>query len=383
MSGMSAFPSPLLQKSSPKPPARNFYQQSSSISVQSPRLRRLTLVQNRFQDNGFLGNQNSLQIPTNVPRSCSPHRVPLRKETFPFCYGNSSLLDSPKIEHPPNIRCFEKTVFDEISKTPQNRVRSSFLNKNSFGTSRTPLLNGNHNPDGADDSDDESYSWSFPNRNQSLRKDYHPWKREKSPCPASRLRTHSFNGLQPPQIQRQQFSSPKPFVRRGPYPKDEVRPFSKSVAPPLPRLNNGSYEVFDAVAGRGPSLNSRDRSPRRERPQHFQQPFPKSKKQFPDPNTLFPSVWAGSSDRSKEDPNAASPGSRLNFDLEALLRIDDLRSWIRDLEASRGLGYQTLYSDYDDYDIEDMTASPISPATFESLITQQDRKFLDPSSFGE
>ncbi|KAK8393475.1 hypothetical protein O3P69_006655 [Scylla paramamosain] len=45
-----------------------------------------------------------------------------------------------------------------------------------------------------------------------------------------------------------------------------------------------------------------------------------------------------------------SPAPALHFDLEALLKIDDLRSWIQDLEASRGRRYQTLYSDYDDYD---------------------------------
>lgn len=46
-------------------------------------------------------------------------------------------------------------------------------------------------------------------------------------------------------------------------------------------------------------------------------------------------------------PSASSP---LSFDLEALLKIDDLRSWIQELEASRSHCYQTLYSDYDDYD---------------------------------
>ncbi|XP_064108435.1 disco-interacting protein 2 homolog C-like [Macrobrachium nipponense] len=41
------------------------------------------------------------------------------------------------------------------------------------------------------------------------------------------------------------------------------------------------------------------------------------------------------------------------FDLEALLKIDDLRAWIQELEASRSYRYQTLYSDYDDYDTVD------------------------------
>lgn len=41
------------------------------------------------------------------------------------------------------------------------------------------------------------------------------------------------------------------------------------------------------------------------------------------------------------------------FDLEALLKIDDLRNWIQELETSRAKGYQTLYSDYDDCDMEE------------------------------
>ncbi|XP_037779846.1 disco-interacting protein 2 homolog C-like isoform X1 [Penaeus monodon] len=49
--------------------------------------------------------------------------------------------------------------------------------------------------------------------------------------------------------------------------------------------------------------------------------------------------------------------SALNFDLEALLKIDDLRSWIQELEASRSHRYQTLYSDYDDYDSLDDEAN--------------------------
>lgn len=40
----------------------------------------------------------------------------------------------------------------------------------------------------------------------------------------------------------------------------------------------------------------------------------------------------------------------IGFDLEALLKIDDLRSWIQELETSRAIGYQTLYSDYEDCD---------------------------------
>ncbi|XP_076064398.1 disco-interacting protein 2 isoform X2 [Oratosquilla oratoria] len=49
---------------------------------------------------------------------------------------------------------------------------------------------------------------------------------------------------------------------------------------------------------------------------------------------------------------AASPlnSGVSSFDLDALLKIDDLRTWIQELEASRSHRYQTLYSDYDDYD---------------------------------
>ncbi|XP_050691601.1 disco-interacting protein 2 homolog C-like isoform X6 [Eriocheir sinensis] len=49
-------------------------------------------------------------------------------------------------------------------------------------------------------------------------------------------------------------------------------------------------------------------------------------------------------------PLPSRPAPPLHFDLEALLKIDDLRTWIQDLESSRGRRYQTLYSDYDDYD---------------------------------
>ncbi|KAF2357568.1 DMAP1-binding domain [Trinorchestia longiramus] len=52
--------------------------------------------------------------------------------------------------------------------------------------------------------------------------------------------------------------------------------------------------------------------------------------------------------KSQAGSNVTPPNA--GFDLEALLKIDDLRSWIQELETSRAKGYQTLYSDYDDCD---------------------------------
>ena len=46
--------------------------------------------------------------------------------------------------------------------------------------------------------------------------------------------------------------------------------------------------------------------------------------------------------------NTDAPARNIGFDLDALLKIDDLRNWIQELEISRALGYQTLFSDYED-----------------------------------
>ena len=51
---------------------------------------------------------------------------------------------------------------------------------------------------------------------------------------------------------------------------------------------------------------------------------------------------------SAKSPTITPPNA--GFDLESLLKIDDLRTWIQELEISRAKGYQTLYSDYDDCD---------------------------------
>ena len=58
----------------------------------------------------------------------------------------------------------------------------------------------------------------------------------------------------------------------------------------------------------------------------------------------------GTLDGGVKSPSPSSVG----FDLEALLKIDDLRNWIQELETSRAKGYQTLYSDYDDCPDDDV-----------------------------
>ncbi|XP_047738274.1 disco-interacting protein 2 homolog C isoform X8 [Hyalella azteca] len=59
------------------------------------------------------------------------------------------------------------------------------------------------------------------------------------------------------------------------------------------------------------------------------------------------------------------------FDLEALLKIDDLRSWIQELETTRAKGYQTLYSDYDDSDwLEKIPEGDITQKGYEKKRTR-------------
>ena len=141
--------------------------------------------------------------------------------------------------------------------------------------------------------------------------------REMSPCPVRRNRTYSL------QCQNEWVCNQPPLVpKKYPKRKDVVR--------------NVNHQQNISSATR-------------------REPFPRFKKQFPDPNALFPLV----TNENHSPIQSPMPGANLNFDLESLLRIDDLRSWIKDLEASRGYGYQTLYSDYEGYDTEE-TASTLS-----------------------
>lgn len=157
------------------------------------------------------------------------------------------------------------------------------------------------------------------------------------------------NGVQ--SYHQEQYSSPclirKPFITGS----DDGKTFR--IGENSHSSING-YHHFDAI-----NKESSWRKKHLQHQQHHQQ-FPRSKKQFPDPNALFPVASTLSSKQS----SSVTAGSRLNFDLEALLRIDDLRTWIKDLEASRGMGYQTLYSDYNDYDTETTVNSSTCSSVF-------------------